>query len=99
MLLGILSIVESVRMVGGPGTLIDVVDAVNHLTQLEERFQLDLSRVVILGHSAGGQLTLWLASRINKVQTDEIGNTLLISVRGVISFARGFGFDEDVGNP
>ncbi|MEK5149152.1 MULTISPECIES: alpha/beta hydrolase family protein [unclassified Psychrobacillus] len=72
---------------GWPGTFIDVIDAVNHLTQLEERFQLDLSRVVILGHSAGGHLALWLASRFNKVQTDEIGNTLLIPIRSVISLA------------
>ena len=72
---------------GWPGTFIDVVDAVNHLTQLEERFRLDLSRVVILGHSAGGQLALWLASRINKIKTDEIGNALLIPIRSVISLA------------
>ena len=72
---------------GWPGTFIDVSDAVNHLTQLGERFRLDLSRVVILGHSAGGQLALWLASRINRVQTDEIGNALLIPIRSVISLA------------
>ena len=72
---------------GWPGTFIDVIEAVNHLIQLEERFRLDLSRVVILGHSAGGQLALWLASRINKVKTDELGNTLLIPIRGVISLA------------
>jgi acetyl esterase/lipase len=39
---------------GWPGTFNDVIDAVNHLTHLKERFQIDLSRVVILGHSAGG---------------------------------------------
>lgn len=72
---------------GWPGTLTDVIDAVNHLTQLDESFQLDLSRVVILGHSAGGQLALWLGSRLNKVQTDEVGNNLLITIRGVISLA------------
>ena len=72
---------------GWPGTFIDVIDAVNHLTQLEERFQLDLTQVVILGHSAGGHLALWLASRFNKVQTDEIGNPLLIPIRSVISLA------------
>lgn len=72
---------------GWPGTFFDVIDAVNHLTQLKERFQLDLSRVVILGHSAGGHLALWLASRFNKVQTNEIGKTLLIPIRSVISLA------------
>ncbi|MFJ7936023.1 alpha/beta hydrolase family protein [Sporosarcina sp. NPDC096371] len=72
---------------GWPGTFIDVIDAVNHFIQLEERFQLDLSRVVILGHSAGGHLALWLASRSNKVHMDEIGKTLLIPIRSVISLA------------
>ena len=72
---------------GWSGTFIDVIDAVNHLTQLEERFRLDLSRVVILGHSAGGHLALWLASRYNKVQTEGMGNNLLIPIRSVISLA------------
>ena len=72
---------------GWTGTFNDVIDAVNHLTQLEERFQLDLSRVVILGHSAGGHLALWLASRYNKVQKDGISNTLLLPIRSVISLA------------
>ena len=72
---------------GWPGTLMDVIDAVNHLTQIEERFQLDLARVVILGHSAGGHLALWLASRLNKVQTDEINKTLLVPIQRVISLA------------
>ncbi|WP_340372132.1 alpha/beta hydrolase [Peribacillus sp. FSL E2-0218] len=72
---------------GWTGTFIDVIDAVNHLPQLKERFPLDLSRVVILGHSAGGHLALWLASRINNVQTDEIGSTLLVPIQSVISLA------------
>ncbi|QUW23942.1 alpha/beta hydrolase [Sporosarcina sp. Marseille-Q4063] len=72
---------------GWPGTFIDVIDAVNHLTQIEERFQLDLSRVVILGHSAGGHLALWLASRMNQVQMDEINKTLHVPIQSVISLA------------
>ncbi|WP_028530726.1 alpha/beta hydrolase family protein [Paenibacillus sp. HW567] len=72
---------------GWSGTFDDVIDAVNQLSQLEERFHLDLSRVVILGHSAGGHLALWLASRINKVQTDELGDPLIVPIKGVISLA------------
>lgn len=72
---------------GWPGTFIDVIDAVNHLTQIEERFQLDLSQVVILGHSAGGHLALWLASQINKVQMDDFNKTLLVPIQSVISLA------------
>ena len=72
---------------GWPGTFNDVIDAVNHLTHLKERFLIDLSRVVILGHSAGGHLALWLASQVNKDQTDDFGNPLLIPIHSVISLA------------
>lgn len=72
---------------GWAGTFHDVIEAVNHLIQLEDRFQLDLSRVVILGHSAGGHLALWLGSRISKVQTDEMGKPLLVPIHSIISLA------------
>ncbi len=71
---------------GWPGTFHDVIDAVNHLSELGKYFPLDLSRVVILGHSAGGHLALWLASRF-KDQTDEMGSPLAIHVRGILSLA------------
>jgi hypothetical protein len=47
---GILNIGGNGR--GWTGTFHDVVDAVNHLSNLEDRFQLNLSRFVILGYSA-----------------------------------------------
>lgn len=72
---------------GWTGTFQDVINAVNHLVHLKKHFKLDLSRVVILGHSAGGHLALWLASQINKDQTDEFGNPLLIPIHSVISLA------------
>lgn len=72
---------------GWTGTFHDVIDAVNHLSQLEKRFSLDLSRVIVLGHSAGGHLALWLASRIGKVQLGELGDKLDVPIHGVISLA------------
>jgi acetyl esterase/lipase len=45
---------------GWPGTLDDVAAAVDHLAELGE---VDTGRVVTCGHSAGGQLALWLAGR------------------------------------
>lgn len=71
---------------GWKGTFHDVIDAVNHLSELEKRFPLDLSRVIILGHSAGGHLALWLGSRLN-IQKDELGDPLRIPLRGVLSLA------------
>jgi acetyl esterase/lipase len=48
---------------GWPATFADVAAAVDHVPELEEVAQLDLDRAVVLGHSAGGQLALWAASR------------------------------------
>src|SRR5205814_1584844 len=48
---------------GWPGTLRDVARAADYLTTLAPRYALDLTRVVSVGHSAGGQLALWLAAR------------------------------------
>lgn len=50
---------------GYPGTLEDVAVGIDHLQQLaeEEDRPIDLDRVLVLGHSAGGQLALWAAAR------------------------------------
>ena len=51
---------------GWPTTCLDVAAAVDALAEQGQRIaggRLDLSRVVALGHSAGGHLAGWLASR------------------------------------
>lgn len=48
---------------GWPSTFADVAAAVDLLAGLAERHHLDLGRVVTIGHSAGGTLALWAASR------------------------------------
>ena len=48
---------------GWPGTLQDVAHAADFLRHIASGSTLDLNRVVTLGHSAGGQLALWLAAR------------------------------------
>ncbi len=58
--------VEYRRMGGGqgggwPATFEDVAAAVDALAGCDER--VDLERVVLLGHSAGGHLALWAAGR------------------------------------
>ncbi len=58
--------VEYRRMGGGqgggwPATFDDVAAAIDRLADFDAR--LDLDRVVLLGHSAGGQLALWAAGR------------------------------------
>jgi acetyl esterase/lipase len=48
---------------GWPGTLEDVAAGLDHLVRLAARVPLDLDRLAVVGHSAGGQLALWSAAR------------------------------------
>ena len=48
---------------GYPGTFRDAAAAADALRDHAGRFGLDLSRLVAVGHSAGGHLALWLAAR------------------------------------
>ncbi len=48
---------------GWPGTLTDVAAAVDHLAVVAGDHPIDLHRVSIVGHSAGGHLALWAAGR------------------------------------
>lgn len=47
---------------GWPATGEDMAAAIGHLVALAPVQHLDLDRVVLLGHSAGGQLVLWAAA-------------------------------------
>jgi len=50
---------------GWPATFHDVEAAIAHLPTLREAYpRLDLRRVILVGHSAGGHLAFWAASRI-----------------------------------
>jgi acetyl esterase/lipase len=48
---------------GYPGTFNDVANGVAHLRGLADKFNLDLTRAVATGHSAGGHLALWVAAQ------------------------------------
>lgn len=48
---------------GYPGTYQDVAAAADALRSNAARYRLDISRLVAVGHSAGGHLALWLAAR------------------------------------
>ncbi|MGP0071280.1 MAG: alpha/beta hydrolase family protein [Bryobacteraceae bacterium] len=41
----------------------DIVHGAQHLVPIATRYNLDLKRVIAAGHSAGGQLALWLAAQ------------------------------------
>lgn len=48
---------------GYPGMYQDVASALDKLRQLAPRHGLDLQRIVLVGHSAGGHLAQWAAAR------------------------------------
>jgi acetyl esterase/lipase len=47
---------------GWPNTFLDAVAATDRLRDLARTYPLDLTRVVAVGHSAGGHLAMWLSS-------------------------------------
>src|SRR6266542_3090602 len=48
---------------GYPNTLLDVGMAVDKVRDLAPMYNLDLGRIITVGHSAGGHLGLWVAAR------------------------------------
>lgn len=48
---------------GWPGTFEDIAAAEDKLADVATKYRLDLTRVIIVGHSAGAHLALWAASR------------------------------------
>jgi acetyl esterase/lipase len=86
--LGIATWVVEYRRVGDagggyPGTFEDVSAGADFLQKLAREYPLDLERVVVVGHSAGGQLALWLAAR----NVAPGGVTTHTRLRGVVSLA------------
>ena len=60
---------------GWPGTGDDVLLALAHVRELVRAYPLDLERVVVIGHSAGGHLAVW-----SSLHTD-------LPLRGIVSIA------------
>lgn len=72
---------------GWPGTFADVAQATDYLRTVARSYPLDLKRVITIGHSAGGQLALWLAARKQLSRTSPLYAADPLKVRGVISLA------------
>ncbi|MEP6732222.1 MAG: alpha/beta fold hydrolase [bacterium] len=74
---------------GWPGTFDDVAHAVDYVTRLAAQYpRIDTTRVVLMGHSAGGQLALWAASRKQNEQSGLFRSSIApLKVAGVVSLA------------
>jgi acetyl esterase/lipase len=72
---------------GWPGTFEDVGKGIDHLRALAPVFHFDLTRVVLIGHSAGGQLALWAAGRHRLAKESPLYSADPLPIRGVVSLA------------
>jgi acetyl esterase/lipase len=72
---------------GWPGTFADVARGTDFLRTIADRFALDLSRVVAVGHSAGGQLVLWLGTRATLPEASTLYVRDPLPLRGIGALA------------
>ena len=72
---------------GYPGTFQDVAAGLDHLRELAPQHSLDLRRVAVSGHSAGGHLALWAAARDRLPAESPLRTADPLPVRGVVSLA------------
>ena len=68
---------------GWPGTFADIRSAYRFIRQPNFKFPLDLKRLAVMGHSAGGQLALCLAAHETSLQQ-------VISLAGVVNLRKAF---------
>jgi acetyl esterase/lipase len=69
---------------GWPGTYRDISRATDFLQRIAGSHHLDLNRVVVAGHSSGGQLALWLAIRGKLPKSSPIYSRPAVRLKGVI---------------
>jgi len=66
---------------GWPGSFEDVTAGYQFLRQLAGKYPIDTKRILVLGHSAGGQLALALAAHHNSMRG-------VVSLAGVVNLRR-----------
>jgi len=70
---------------GWPGTFNDVAQGADFVRTLAEANHLDLTRVIAVGHSAGGHLVTWLAARSKLPPTSELYTRDPLPLVGVVN--------------
>lgn len=78
---------------GWPGTFEDVARGADHLRAVADDHALDLERVIVAGHSAGGQLALWLAARAGFPAESPFKTKSPLALRGALALAPAADFD------
>ena len=70
-----------------PTTFKDVADAIDYLRHIQHSESLDLRRVLIIGHSAGGHLATWAASREGIAADSELYYNDPLKIQRVVTIA------------
>jgi len=70
---------------GYPGMYLDMHAALDTLEQQASRHKLDLTRIVAVGHSAGGQLVQWIAGRARIPQDSPLYRARMLKVGRIVS--------------
>ena len=70
---------------GWPGTFLDVASAADFLRTVAPSYSLDLDRVIVVGHSAGGPLALWMAARSKLPTSSAVYTKSPLALKAVIN--------------
>ena len=70
---------------GWPNTFLDVGAGIDYLRALAARYPLDLSRLVLVGHSAGAHLALWAAGRAHLASTSMVRGQSPLPARAAVA--------------
>jgi pimeloyl-ACP methyl ester carboxylesterase len=70
---------------GWPGTFRDVASAADFVRTLAREHPLDVTRVISIGHSAGGHLAMWLAARHKVAKGSELYTSDPLRLGGVVN--------------
>ncbi|MDO8836891.1 MAG: alpha/beta hydrolase [Vicinamibacterales bacterium] len=72
---------------GWPGTMEDVARGADHLRVVARQYAVDLTRVAVAGHSAGGHLALWVGARGRVPAGSGLPTVNPLKVTGVVALA------------
>jgi acetyl esterase/lipase len=70
---------------GWPGTCMDMLSAAHKLVALGREHHFDMTRLILIGYSAGGHLALWLAAQPDRPRLSGV-----ISLAGVADLRRAY---------
>jgi len=72
---------------GWPATFTDIGRGVDFVTTVAEKYNLDLNRVVFIGHSSGGHLAMWAGARHCVAKGNQLYSENPFKPAGVVSLA------------